>query len=62
MTKQVENPQNDVAQLVYCVINYGRIVGCYANADDASEIQKQLIAKNQLADIVVRPLIYPSKI
>lgn len=44
--------------LVYSVVSYGQIVGCYSTISLAAEIVEQMIAKNRPADIIVKPLIY----
>lgn len=44
-------------QLVYCVIRYGQLIGCYAEMSDAVQIQRASIAKGQICDLVVKPLL-----
>ena len=43
--------------LIYCVVRYGSIVGCYANQADAAQVQSLSIAKGQICDLVVKPLL-----
>lgn len=50
---QAQNPV-----LVYTVMSYGQIIGCYATMALAAEVAEQAIARNRPADIIVKPLIY----
>lgn len=43
-------------QLVYILVSFGRVVGCYARLEDASQIQATLIAKGQIVNLIVEPL------
>lgn len=49
--------QTEKTQLVYCVVRYGTLIGCYRNITDAVQVQSETIAKGQLCDLVVKPLI-----
>lgn len=49
--------QNTNGILVYIVERYGQILGVYDNQDDAVQIQKLSISKNNFANIIVKPLI-----
>lgn len=44
--------------LVYCVTSFGKIIGTYANFDDAAQITKTTVAKGRLAELVPQPIIY----
>ena len=48
---------NEKSTLVYCVVRYGQIIGCYAQIDDALQIQKINIEKGAICDLVVKPLL-----
>lgn len=43
--------------LVYCVVRYGQVVGCYAKSEDAVQVVNTSVAKGQLCDLVIKPLI-----
>lgn len=47
----------NAVQLIYCVVRYGQIIGCYANQSDAAQVQSISIAKGQICDIVVKPIL-----
>ena len=49
--------QNEKSTLVYCVVRYGQIVGCYAKIEDALQIQKVSIEKGAVCDLIVKPLL-----
>lgn len=44
--------------LVYCVTSYGKIIGTYANFDDAAQITKATVAKGRLSELVPCPIVY----
>lgn len=56
-TKNEEIEQSQRTILVYCVVRYGQIIGCYKSMDDACQVQANSIAKGQLCDLVVKPLM-----
>lgn len=43
--------------LVYCVVRYGQVIGCYSKMEDASQVVNQSIAKGQLCDLIIKPLL-----
>lgn len=43
--------------LVYCVVRYGQIIGCYRTQNDAMQVVSTSVAKGQLCDLIVKPLI-----
>lgn len=55
MSKISETP----LQVVYLVTCYQNIVGIYASADDAYQVQKEYISKNRPADVLCRTILYP---
>lgn len=46
-------------KMVYCVTSYGKVVGVYADSQDAFQIQMSMINKGRLAELVPMPIIYP---
>lgn len=48
---------NEKTILVYCVVRYGQVVGCYAKMDDAMQVVNTSVSKGQLCDLIVKPLI-----
>lgn len=46
-------------QVVFIVTCYQNIVGVYANQQDASTAQLDLIQRNRPADVICRPIIEP---
>lgn len=56
MSKTNENQPLQVVAIVTC---YQNIVGVYASIDDAVQVQKEYVAKNRPADILVRSIFYP---
>lgn len=53
---QTTKTENAV-QLIYCVVRFGQIIGCYANHQDAAQVQNVSIAKGQICDLIVKPLL-----
>ena len=51
--KEVENKTS----LIYCVVRYGQLIGCYSKSEDAFQVMNQSIAKGQICDVVVKPLL-----
>lgn len=51
MTKEVENP------LVYVVVRYGNVVGVYRNQQDAMQVVSTSVAKGQICDLLIKPLM-----
>ena len=49
--------ENEKTTLVYIVVRYGQVIACYANQQDAAQIQAISVAKGQFCDIVVKPLL-----
>lgn len=43
--------------LIHCVVRYGQIIGCYAKMEDAVQVCQTSIAKGQLCDVIVKPLM-----
>lgn len=54
---QNQSSQQSSGILVYIVERYGQILGVYDNQEDAVQFQKLSIAKNNFANIIVKPLI-----
>lgn len=54
---QNQSSQQTNGTLLYIVERYGQILGVYDNQEDAVQIQKLSIAKNNFANIIVKPLI-----
>lgn len=52
-----ENSENVTTQLVYCVVRYGQLVGCYKEMNDAVQVQTLAIQKGQICDLIVKPLL-----
>lgn len=44
-------------ELVYCVVRYGTLLGCYRDFQDAVQLQNVSIQKGQICDLVVKPLL-----
>ena len=44
--------------LVYCVVRYGQLLGCYSSQDDAMQIVSTSVAKGQLCDLIIKPLLW----
>lgn len=53
------NKTNDKIAVVYCVTCYGRVLGVYASADDAFQVQMASVNKGRVAELVPMPIIYP---
>lgn len=49
---------NDKLTCVFVVTRYQNIVGVYVNLEDATQIVKECVAKNQPANICTMPLVY----
>lgn len=50
--------------VVYVITSYGKVMGCFADPQDAFSFQMQLINKNRLAELVpcsVTPSSFNSK-
>lgn len=45
--------------VVYLPVRYGQVLGVYASQEDAIQVVNQSIAKGQLCDLVIRPVLYP---
>lgn len=45
--------------VVYLPVRYGQVLGVFASQEDAIQVVNQSIAKGQLCDLVIRPVIYP---
>lgn len=43
--------------LVYVVISYGKVKGCYADPKDAFDAQLLLVNKGQIAELIPCPII-----
>lgn len=56
---QVQSAGVPSTQVVYVVVRYGQVVGCYSSQDDAMQVVSTSIAKGQLCDLIVKPLIQP---
>ena len=52
-----EKMEKEKTFLVYCVVRYGQIVGCFSNSVDAMQVVNASISKGQLCELVVKPLI-----
>ena len=52
--------ENQLA-LVYMPVRYGQVIGVYADESDAFQVVRTSIAKGQLCDLVIKPIIYPLK-
>lgn len=57
MSNQSEKP----LQVVFVVTCFQNIVGVFADQQDATIAQNDLIQKNRPADILCRPIVYPLK-
>lgn len=53
--------KNENLALAYVVTCFGKVVGVYANADDAFQAQMNLVNKGRIAELVPSPVIYPLK-
>lgn len=49
--------QNAVTTLVYVVVRYGQVIGCYKNQEDAMQVVSTSIAKGQICDLLVKPML-----
>lgn len=45
--------------VVYLPVRYGQVLGVFASQEDAIQVVNQSIAKGQLCDLVIRPVLYP---
>lgn len=50
---------NEQIAIVYCVTCYGKLIGVYASADDAFQIQMTNVNKGRIAEMCPMPVIYP---
>lgn len=50
--------QSELPQFAYCVVRYGQILAVYTEFDDAAQVEKNYVAKGQVCDVIVKPLIY----
>lgn len=48
----------ETIKTVYVVTRYQAVLGCYVNLDDATQVVKECVAKNQPANIITLPLTY----
>lgn len=55
MANESKSPVKTI--LVYCVTRYGQVIGCYSNCEDAIQVVNTSIAKGQLCDMIVKPLL-----
>lgn len=51
----------ETIKCVFVVTRYQNIVGVYANLEDATQVVKECVAKNQPANISTMPLVYSLK-
>lgn len=49
--------QEKKTTLIYCVVRYGQLLGCYSNQDDAMQIVSTSINKGMLCDLIIKPLL-----
>lgn len=56
--KEEEKKSQSNVQIVYIVERYGQIIGVYYNQTDAVQVQSLSIAKGQLCNLIVKPVIY----
>lgn len=56
--KEEEKKSQSNVQIVYIVERYGQIIGVYSNQTDAVQVQSLSIAKGQLCNLIVKPVIY----
>ena len=59
MSSKQEQPQK--IAFVYCVTSFGKIVGVYADPNDAFQIQMQWTNKGRVAEMVPQQIVYPLK-
>ena len=59
MSSKQEQPQQ--IAIVYCVVSFGKIIGVYANPNDAFQIQMQWTNKGRVAEMVPQQIVYPFK-
>lgn len=45
--------------VVYCVTCYGKLVGVYADSNEAFQVQMNMVNKSRIAELVPMPIIYP---
>lgn len=45
------------SQIVYCAVRYGQILGVYANQEDAMQVVSTSVAKGQLCDLIIKPVL-----
>lgn len=50
--------ENAPLQVVFIVTCFQSIIGVYANQEDASQVQRDLILKNRPADVICRSVVY----
>lgn len=50
---------NEALTMVFCVTSFGKIVGVYADANDAFQNQMQLTNKGRVAELVPFQITYP---
>lgn len=55
---KLQNSEGNIS-VVYLPVRYGQVLGVYVSQDDAIQVVNQSIAKGQLCDLVIRPVIYP---
>lgn len=57
MSKNLENGASVAPCNVFIVTVYQNIIGVYANAEDAFQVQREYIAKNRPADVLCRAVL-----
>lgn len=49
-------------KIVYVVTSYGKVIGCYADSQDAFALQMLRVNKGQIAELVPCPVIPKSNL
>lgn len=44
-------------KIVYCVVRYGQLIGVYSDESLALDVVNTSVAKGQLCDLVIKPII-----
>lgn len=52
MTNPIEK-----TSVVYIVVRYGNIIGVYSSMENAAQVVSASIAKGQVCDMVIRPIL-----
>lgn len=50
---------NEALTMVFCVTSFGKIIGVYADANDAFQTQMQWTNKGRVAELVPMQITYP---